>query len=61
MRTEYTIRIIHENGKVSDLVYPKKYADTIAADYKHRLTDCIVKYYKVMYNGNSFYKAEEIF
>lgn len=63
MRTEYTIRIIEENGKVSDLVYPKKYAD-IEAQKRRDLfkgTKTIVQYFKVIYNGNSFYKAEKIF
>lgn len=61
MRTEYTIRITDANGHVSNSVYPKKYADIKAADYKKRLTDCKVEYFKVIYNGTSFYKAEQIF
>lgn len=61
MRTEYTIRITDKSGKVSTLVYPKKYADERAQDYRNRLTDCKVEYFKVMYNGTSFYKAEQIF
>lgn len=61
MRTEYTIRITDKKGRVSNSVYPKKYADEKAADYKRRLTDCTVEYFKVMYNGASFYKAEKIF
>lgn len=56
MRTEYTIKITDKNGKVSNSVYPKKYADEKARDYKKRLTDC-----KVIYNGSSFYKSEQIF
>ena len=61
MRTEYTIRITDSNGKMNECVYPKKYADQKAQDYKKRLTDCKVEYFKVMYNGASFYKAEQIF
>ena len=61
MRTEYTIKITDKNGKVSTSVYPKKYADEKAMDYKQRLTDCRVEYFKVMYNGASLYKAERIF
>ena len=61
MRTEYTIRITDSKGKISESVYPKKYADKKAQDYKNRLTDCKVEYFKVMYNGSSFYKAEQIF
>ena len=61
MRTEYTIRITDKTGRVSESVYPKKYADEKAADYKRRLADCTVEYFKVMYNGASFYKAEKIF
>lgn len=63
MRTEYTIRIIDKNGKISDLVYPKKYADIEAQKRRDRFkgTGTIVQYFKVLYNGNSFYKAEKIF
>lgn len=63
MRTEYTIRVIHENGKIEDSVYPKKYADEKAEDAKRRYagTNCTIQYFKVQYNGNSFYKAEKIF
>lgn len=61
MRTEYTIRITDQKGKVSTSVYPKKYADQKAYDYKERLTDCKVEYFKVTYNGASIYKAEQIF
>ena len=61
MRTEYTIRITDSKGKVSDSVYPKKYADAKAADYKARLTDCKVEYFKVIYYGSSFHHAEKIF
>ena len=61
MRTEYTIKITDNKGKVSTSVYPKKYADEKAFEYKNRLTDCTVEYFKVIYNGNSFYKAEQIF
>lgn len=61
MRAEYTIRITDNTGKVSICTYPKKYADEKARDYKSRLKDCKVEYFKVMYNGSSFYKAEQIF
>ena len=63
MRTEYTIRIIENNGKATDIVYPKKYADAEAQKRVERYkgTDTIVQYFKVMYIGNSFYKAEKIF
>ena len=61
MRTEYTIKITNPDGKVSILTYPKKYADMHANDYRTRLIDCKVEYFKVMYNGNSLYKAEQIF
>ena len=61
MRTEYTIRITDQNGKVSTSIYPKKYADAKAHDYKERLTDCKVEYFKVIWNGTSLYKAEQIF
>lgn len=61
MRTEYTIKITDSKGKVTTSVYSKKYADEKARDYKERLTDCKVEYFKVVYNGNSFYKAERIF
>lgn len=61
MRTEYTIRITDNKGKVSTSVYPKKYADVKAQYYKNRLTDCKVEYFKVTYNGTSVYKAEQIF
>lgn len=60
MRTEYTIRITESTGKVSTSVYPKKYADEKAYDYKNRLHDCKVEYFKVMYNGSSLYKVEQI-
>ena len=36
MRTEYTIRITDSKGKVSTSVYPKKYADEKAQDYKKK-------------------------
>lgn len=61
MRTEYTIKITDSKGKTSFSVYPKKYADEKAQEYKKRLTDCTVEYFKVFYNGASFYKAEKIF
>lgn len=61
MRTEYTIKITDSKGKTSTSVYPKKYADEKAKEYKARLTDCKVEYYKVQYNGTSLYKAEKIF
>ena len=61
MRTEYTIRITDSKGKTSTSVYPTKYADEKARDYKERLTDCKVEYFKVTYNGTSLYKAEQIF
>ena len=61
MRTEYTIRITDEKGKTSTLVYPKKYATEKAIDYKKRLTNCLVEFFKVIYNGTSFYSAEKIF
>lgn len=61
MRTEYTIRITDKTGKISTSVFPKKYADEKAQDYKNRLLDCKVEYFKVMYNGTSLYKAEQIF
>lgn len=61
MRTEYTIKITDQNGKTSFSTYPKKYADAKANEYRTRLTDCKVEYFKVQYNGNSFYKAEQIF
>ena len=61
MRTEYTIKITDKKGKVSTSVYPKKYADAKAYDYKEMLVDCKVEYFKVMYNGSAFYKAERIF
>ena len=61
MRIEYTIKITDKNGKVTTSIYPKKYADEKARDYKERLTDCKVEYFKVIYNGSSFYKAEQIF
>lgn len=61
MRTEYTIRITDNKGKISTSVYPKKYADEKAQDYRNRLTDCKVEYFKVVYNGSSFHHAEKIF
>lgn len=61
MITEYTIKITDSKGKVSTSVFPKKYADEKALDYRKRLTDCKVEYFKVTYNGSSFYKAEKIF
>lgn len=61
MRTEYTIRITDNKGKVSICVYPKKYADEKAADYRERLTDCKVEYFKVVYYGATFHHAERIF
>ena len=60
MRTEYTIRITDSKGKVSTSVYPKKIADEKAMYYK-QFNDLKVEYFKVMYNGSSFYKAEQIF
>lgn len=60
MRTEYTIKITDKNGKTSFSTYPKKYADAKVDEYRKRLTDCKVEYFKVTYNGNSFYKAEQI-
>jgi len=61
MRTEYTIKITDEKGKVSTSVYPKKYADEKAQDYKNRLTNCKVEYFRIVYNGSSFHHAEKIF
>ena len=61
MRTEYTIKITDSKGKVSTSVYPKKYADEKAREYRERLKDCTVEYFKVLYNGSTFYKAERIF
>jgi len=61
MRTEYTIRITDEKGKVSTSVYPKKYATEKATDYKKRLTNCLVEFFKVIYNGTSLYSVEKIF
>ena len=61
MRTEYTIKITDSKGKVSTSVYPKKYADEKAQDYRRRLTDCKVEYFKIMYNGTSLYRVEQIF
>lgn len=61
MRTEYTIKITDKSGKISQSVYPKKYADIKAYDYKTRLKDCKVEYFKVQYNGTSLYKVEQIF
>ena len=63
MRTEYTIRITDKKGKVSTSVYPKKYADKKAINCKefYEPKGCKVEYFKVMWNGASFYKAEKIF
>ena len=61
MRTEYTIKITDSKGKVSTSVYPKKYADEKAKDYKEHLNDCKVEYFKVQYNGASLYRVEQIF
>ena len=61
MRTEYTIRITDKKGKISTSVYPKKYADQKAKDYKNRLTDCKVEYFKVVYYGSSLHHTEQIF
>lgn len=61
MRTEYTIKITDSQGKVSTSVYPKKYADEKAYDYRKRLANCKVEYFKVVYNGSSLHHAEQIF
>lgn len=64
MRTEYTIRITDKKGKVMTSVYPKKYADEKAEQARKFWGDekgCKVEYFKVLYNGTSFYKAEQIF
>lgn len=60
MRSEYTIKITDKNGKTSFCTDPKKYADAKYEDYKKRLADCKVEYFKVTYNGISFYKSEQI-
>ena len=62
MRTEYTIKITDKAGKISTSVYPKKYADEKALKCKdfYEAKGCKVEYYKVLYNGASFYKAEKI-
>lgn len=63
MRTEYTIRITDRKGKISTSVYPKKYADEKAKSAKDFYTakGCTVEYFKVIWNGTAFYKAEKIF
>lgn len=61
MRTEYTIKITDEKGKVSTSVYPKKYADQKAMDYRISLTNCKVEYFKVVYYGASLHHTERIF
>lgn len=63
MRTEYTIRITDKNNKIQTSVYPKKYADEKATSAKafYEPRGFKVEYFKVMYNGASFYKAEKIF
>lgn len=63
MRTEYTIRITDKKGKVSTSVYPKKYADEKALNCKafYEPRGCKVEYFKVLWNGAAFYKAEKIF
>lgn len=55
------IRITDSKGKVNTCVYPKRYADENARDYKDHLQDCTVEYFKVVYNGTSVYKVEKIF
>lgn len=61
MRTEYTIKITDQKGKTSTCTYPKRIADEKAAQYKSKLKDCVVEYFKVVYYGASFHHAEKIF
>ena len=65
MRTEYTIVTTFPNGKKQYDEYAKKYADlaeqkakNCAEFYKDKNTK--VEFFKVMWNGSSFYKAEKI-
>lgn len=63
MRTEYTIKITDNKGKAQFSTYPKKYADEKAMkarDFWGKKEGYNVEYFKVIWNGSSFVKAEKI-
>lgn len=62
MRTEYTIKITDAKGNVHTSVYAKKYAEEEAKKAKAWYEPkCMkVEFFKVIWNGSSFYKAEKI-
>lgn len=62
MRTEYTIRITDQNGKIQNSTYAKKYAEDAAKKARdfYEPKGCKVEFFKVIWNGSAFYKAEKI-